>query len=149
VYALTTSISLLQDDDKLRLKTLWRDADLPSMKHGLTKVQAEHATQLVMDILNAVADDVADAEITEPSTDDAHVSTNEDDEVSASLATAPQVRAIQTLFGKLEIVGLAKHDRAAEIIGRSTESIKSLTKSEASQVIVQLETDIGTKGVTW
>lgn len=156
LYALTTSISLLPEADKLRLKVLWREANLPSLNHGLTSLQAERAIQLVMDILNAVADDVVDADVVdaevvvEPSAADAYVSTNENDkEVSTSLATAPQVRAIQTLFGKLEIGGLAKHDRVAEIIGRSIESVKSLEKFEASQVIDQLQTDIATKGIAW
>ncbi len=145
LYGLTTSIGLLQDEDRLRLKVLWHDANLPPIKRGLTAAQAERATQLVMAVLNTVGDDVVEAEVVESFGNESNEPATSTSEVTSSLATAPQIRAIQTLFAKVGVAGPAKHEMAAAIIGRSPiESMSDLTKSEASEVIERLKSDADT-----
>lgn len=139
-YSLTTSISLLDNDDKARLKALWIEAGLPSLQRGLTKLQAERATQLVTDVLDKVNDDVADAEVVTVSSraigDD---STPTNDVVDT--ATKFQVKAIHTLLSNAGVGPVDRHGVVGTIIGRSIDSMNDLTKLEASTVIDRLTAD--------
>jgi hypothetical protein len=147
-YALKTSLSLLDEDDRSTVKARWIDAGLPSLASGLTSAQAEAALQLVAVVLNAVSDDGADAEVVEVT--ESTEPTTPASEVASPLATKIQVKAIQTLFGKLDIAGPAKHEGAAAIIGvPSITSMNDLTKSEASRVIDELTSRVTASGETW
>lgn len=149
-YALKTSLSLLDEDDRAKVKVGWIAAGLPSLASGLTSAQAAVALQLVAVVLNAVSDDVADAEVVEVTECESDEPTTPASEITASLATKTQVKAIQTLLGKLGIAGPAKHEAAAAIIGVvSITSMNDLTKDEASQVINELTGRVASSGETW
>lgn len=141
VYALRTSLSLLDEDDRATVKAEWIAAGLPPLANGLTTSQADRAIELVSNVLNAVGGDVVTGEVVEVSnseSDDGQAATNDK---ATSLATATQVRAIQTLLGNLGIAGPAKHEWVGDVIERPIDSMNALTKSEASVVIDRLKLD--------
>jgi hypothetical protein len=138
-YALTTSLSLLDENDRSSVKANWLGAQLPPLANGLTMAQAERALSIVDAVLNAVSGDAIDAEIVESRSHD-----ESDDETASSNddippATATQVRALNTLLSKRGVVGPARHDVARDIVGRQVGSLNDLSKFEATTLIDYLK----------
>jgi hypothetical protein len=134
MYALTTSIGLLDAQDKAHLKEVWIEAGLPVLARGLTFSQAEQATKLVLDVLSSVGEDVDDGEVVSQ----AESVTAVTDEVTAKPATKFQVTKIQTMLGKVGVDAFQKHDFVSEIVDRQIDSMNDLTKDEATTVIDHL-----------
>jgi hypothetical protein len=114
---LTAALGRLDESDQATVKAKWIDAGLPPLQRGLTTRQASDAHKLVNDALNA------------PKAGDN----------DTPLATATQVRAINTLLTKVHVAGPARHDVVREIIERRVDSLNDLTKDEATTVIDRLK----------
>jgi hypothetical protein len=144
-YALTTSLSLLDENDRATVRARWLEAQLPPLANGLTAMQAERALAIVDEVLNAGTSDAVDAEIVKP--DDTKPSHETEPTSNVSLATATQVRAINTILSRRDVVGPGRHDIVAAIIGRRVESLNSLTKDEAATVIDHLKDNESSRSV--
>jgi hypothetical protein len=151
LYAISTSLGLLEAGDKATVKTAWIAAGLPSLSRGLTSDQAEDAMQIILDVLNAVGGDVVEAEVVEPSDTTTDTTTAVDtassSEVDAPLATKFQVTKIQTMLTMAGVAQVDRHDYVSAIIDRPLDSMNALTKDEAHTVIDRLDEDAATSEV--
>jgi len=149
MYAIRTSLSLLEAGNTAKVKAAWIEAGLPSLARGLTSAQAEIATQLIQDALDATDCAVVDAEVVNPvdTTDNTDNTTAPSSEVTAPLATRFQVTKIQTQLTNAGVAPFDRHEFVAAIIGRPLASMNDLTKDEAHTVIDRLDEDGVASGV--
>jgi hypothetical protein len=138
--ALDTLLSLLDENVRETVRVKWLEANLSPLEHFHTAEQAERALQIVNEALNAVSDDAGNAGTIECESDE-----QPDEEITETnhdqIATTTQVRAINTILSRRDVVGPKRHDIVNEVIDRHITSLDELTKPEATKVIDTLKSD--------
>jgi len=127
--------SMLANEDLPEVSRLWVEHQLP-VKSILSTEQIEVAIELVRGVINAVTEPVADenGEVIESAI--VHPDAIEPPKISQ-----PQIGKIRLMIGNQGIDKADVHTHVSDILGRQIESLKDLTKAEASKVIDQLTSD--------